>query len=84
MTAELCESRDAAHGSHYASCYLWQTDHRTRARYNNVTIEDGLGAASHTDTVDGGDDGFGAPARAHATEAASLEPLNRLVDPGFG
>lgn len=83
MTAKLRESRDAAHGRHHASCYLRQADDRTCAGDNKVTVEDGLCAASHADTVDGGDDGLGAPACAHPAKATSLEPLDCDVDFGF-
>ena len=82
MATKLRESGNASHSSNDTSGHLGQANHGPSARYNHVAIEDRLGSAPHADTIDSGNDRFGASSRAHTSEAAALESLDRLVDFG--
>lgn len=84
MSAQLRETRNASHGGDDASGDFGQADDGAGASDDHVAVEDGLCAASHADAVDGCDDGLGASASAHASEAAALEALKRLVDLSVG
>ena len=84
MTAELCQSRNATHGSNHASCHFGKADDGPSACDDHIAVEDCFGTTAHADTVDCCNDGFGTSACAHAAKTATFEPLKGLIDLGIG
>lgn len=84
MAAQLCESGNTAHGSDYTSRHFGQANHGSGTGNHHIAVEDGFCTAAHTDPIHCCDDRLGAPTRAHTSKAATLEPLDGLVDLGIG